>query len=130
MKKLLLLSALLCTFDATTAHAGLTTKSLEALKKYCIPKPGDNYDGVEVCGSEFEGKYDKNKSCTCADSRYLKWDDEYRHCIIKCPAGTHPKRVIPQETTKCPAGMHAKTYSENIAACPAYGYKVYSIINK
>lgn len=111
MKKLYLL-AMLLTIPSVVKAGTLTQKSLEALKKYCIPKPGDEYDGITVCGSEFEGKYNGNKNgntCGCYDDKNLVWDPELRHCKVKCDmVGTFPRHLEKNETNgkPCPIGFY------------------------
>ena len=103
--KLLLVSALLCTFDATTARAGITAKSLEALKKYCVPNPAVTDEvGRTICSGIFEGLYDgNNNTCTCYDNKNMRWDPDLRRCVIKCNiAGTHPRVLKPGETGEKP----------------------------
>ena len=110
MKKLLILTTILAV--PITAHAGMTAKSLEALKKYCVPDPNKYVDNTPVCGSEFEGKYNFNKSsCDCYD-KHLKWNPDLRYCTVKCGAGGTFPRILKQSETngkKCPSGYYPST---------------------
>lgn len=112
MKKLLLLTIFLVASVDVNA-GGLTAKSLDALKKYCIPKPEAKYDGTTVCGSEFEGIYNGKKdgnTCGCWDNQNLIWDPELRHCKVKCDMGGTFPRLLRDEEVKngmpCPEGYH------------------------
>ena len=107
MKKLLVLTTILAV--PITAHAGMTAKSLEALRKYCVPDPKiTNDDGTTVCNSDFMGEYDfKTDKCKCKNPTLLQWDETIRRCKIKCPVGTRPEIVNEsekQELTGCPKG--------------------------
>ncbi|MCR5506789.1 MAG: hypothetical protein K6F04_02970 [bacterium] len=126
-KKLILMSMLLTT---SQAFASISLNDItKALTKYCVPKPNDVYNGTAVCGSEFESKYTAGKNCGCYNSNFMTYDESLRHCIVKCPAGTHPRLVQPQTTKKCPGGMQAVVYNPNKPACP-FGYNVIHTIKR
>ena len=115
--KLLLVSALLCLSAPTANAGGLTAKSLEALKKYCIPDPAVVTEAsTTVCGSIFEGQYDTRlKKCKCVHDKNLEWDPVLRRCKVKCTIpGTHPKILQDnsqegnRNANRCPAGYWPK----------------------
>ena len=106
MKKLLLIALLLS--GGIPAYSATTDQITKALAKYCVPKPNSFYDGVSICGSEFEGIYKKDKVCGCYDNQYLKYDSEKRHCVIKCNPGSNGRLLKANETKgkKCPPGYN------------------------
>ena len=65
-----------------------------ALSNYCVPTT------ATYCTGPYAAKYnEKNNSCECKNSTYLKYNSTERHCEIQCPAGS-----IPELTSSCPGG--------------------------
>ena len=56
-----------------------------ALSNYCVPTT------ATYCTGPYAAKYnEKNNSCECKNSTYLRYNAEDRHCEINCPAGSVP----------------------------------------
>ena len=76
------------------AKASLFTN---ALSNYCVPTT------ASYCTGPYAAKYnEKNNSCECKNSTYLKYNSTERHCEINCPAGS-----IAITVSTCPSGSAA-----------------------
>ena len=52
-----------------------------SLSKVCISDRA-------TCGTVFEGIYNTStNSCTCHNSSFMRYDNNLRKCVIKCPVG-------------------------------------------
>ena len=110
--KLLFVAALLSTFGGTTASAGLTAKSLEALKNYCIPSKATPSPDNDWCDSIFYAvSYLKKGDCRCKNNEYLVWDANLRRCKPKCPGGFF---VQHQTSGRCTGGQFKKRIIQNV----------------
>ena len=92
--KLLLVSALLCLSAPTANAGGLTAKSLEALKKYCIPDPAVVTEAsTTVCGSIFEGQYDTRlKKCNVYTIRIWNGIQYFAVAKLNVPFPVHTQK--------------------------------------
>ena len=90
-KNIFILTIPIAMFTISNAKASLFTN---ALSNYCVPTV------AEYCTGPYAAKYnEKNNSCECKNSTYLRYNPTDRHCEINCPAGS-----VPSVITSCGAG--------------------------